>query len=1069
MSHIFISYVEEDSSLVQEVAEGLEASGYKTWYYERDSVPGLSYLEQMGEAIDDAQAMVLVISPQSVTSRQVTTEVVRAHEQAKPFIPLLHGLSHAEFQERQSSWRQALGASTSISVSDDASQAARRIALGLKALGIEPELAPPLSSTSGVFVGREREVGELTAALEDALSGRGRIIMLVGEPGIGKTRTAAELATVAEKRGGQALWGTCHEEEGTPAYWPWVQAIRSYVRRQDGETLATQMGLGAADLAEMVSDIRVKLPDLEPRPAIEPQQARFRLFDSVASFLKSAANSQPLILVLEDLHWADKPSLALLEFIARELGDARLVVMGTYRNVELSRQHPLSQTLGELVRGPRFQQVVLRGLATGDVGRLIRVTTGTEPRDDFVEAMVDRTEGNPFFVTEVVRLLSEEGMLTPGDLRSGQGWARLIPQGVRLLIGRRLGHLSEECNQALSIASVIGREFGLEQVHRLTDDLSAVSGQALSEDRVLEVLEEATASGVLEEVEGAVGRYRFSHALIQQTLAGELSTTRRVRLHARVAAVLEQLYGDDAEANAPELAHHFAEAEASLGPEKLVHYSRIAGEQALAVYAWEEALAHFQRALAARESQPTDAESAAALAGLGRAQAATLERGQLQEAVESLRRAFDYYAQMGDGLRAVGTMLFHFPDVHGVKGLADLTQRAARLAPPDSRETGYLLSRYGMFVSFEKGDYKAAQEAFDRALHIARREKDSALEMQTLASAATVDYLHLHFQESLEKGLRAIELAQQMDDLQAQFEAREVMSLVLTMTGEPEDVPVHASEAVALAEKLGSSITLALALSLQTVLSSFRGDWNGVRDSSDKAMSALYLDYRFLIPRIWMEYQLGNFDQGAAYFDRLVPDLTLLRGNEAALVGYCARITGMHTGFEAVEAMAKTTLSSAATEPLRRIFWREALALIAAERRDPGGAVEQYVALRESGGMAPGLVGIAVDRLLGLLAHTTDQPDKASTHFEDALAFCRKAGYRPELAWSCHDYADTLLTQNGPGDHEKALKLLDESLAISTELGMRPLMERVAALQERAGSLPAKAPAYPDHLTEREG
>ena len=249
------------------------------------------------------------------------------------------------------------------------------------------------SLAGGVFVGRQREMGELKACLEDALSGRGRLVTLVGEPGIGKTRTAQELATYAGLRQAQVLWGRCYEGEGAPPYWPWVQAIRSYVRDVDPEQLRSDMGAGAADIGQVVSDVGDWLPGLETPPQLEPAQARFRLFDSITAFLKSAGRRRPLVLVLDDLQWADHPSLLLLEFVAKELGNARLMVIGTYRDVELSRQHPLSQSLGELTRSTAggFQRVLLRGLGQEDVGRFIELASGVTPPTGMVEAVHRQT------------------------------------------------------------------------------------------------------------------------------------------------------------------------------------------------------------------------------------------------------------------------------------------------------------------------------------------------------------------------------------------------------------------------------------------------------------------------------------------------------------------------------------------------------------------------------------------------------------------------------------------------------------------------------------------------------
>ena len=217
---------------------------------------------------------------------------------------------------------------------------------------IEALAAPTLNRfPGGGFVGREREMDRLREALEDALSGRGRLVMLVGEPGIGNTRTAQGFAAQAEARGVQVLWGSYYEDEGAPPFWPWLQLLRSYVRQTDPEQLRAAMGPGAADIAELVSKVRDKLPNLDPPPALEREQARFRLFDPITTFLKNVAQSQPLMLVLDDLHRADRPSLMLLQFLARQLGEGHLLVMGTCRDVELSRP-PITSTAPDLPLQP---------------------------------------------------------------------------------------------------------------------------------------------------------------------------------------------------------------------------------------------------------------------------------------------------------------------------------------------------------------------------------------------------------------------------------------------------------------------------------------------------------------------------------------------------------------------------------------------------------------------------------------------------------------------------------------------------------------------------------------------
>ena len=431
-------------------------------------------------------------------------------------------------------------------------------------------------------------------ALDDALAGHGRLLVIGGEPGIGKSRLAEELATAATESRAEVLWGRCWEAGGAPPYWPWAQAIRSHIREIDTERLRRELGADAAEIAGVVAEVREQIHDLGPSPTIDdPLTARFRLFDSLTGFLKRVARGQPLVIVLDDLHWADEGSLRLLEFVARELAEARLLLVGTYRDVELSRRHPLSQTLAELTRERLFERIVLRGLNSEDVAQFIEATCGISPPSALVSAVHAQTEGNPLFVTEVVRLLTQEGELTPERLSGSESWSMRIPEGVREVIGRRLDRLSDRCNEVLAVASVIGREFGLDQLKRLLEDYS--------EDRLLQLLEEALSARVIEEATGAIDRYQFTHALIQETLADELSLTRRVRLHARIAEALEALYGEDSDQHAAELAHHFAQAQTLLGPDKLVQYSLVAGESALAASAHEQALAHFERALAAKE------------------------------------------------------------------------------------------------------------------------------------------------------------------------------------------------------------------------------------------------------------------------------------------------------------------------------------------------------------------------------------------------------------------------------------------------------------------------------------
>jgi predicted ATPase len=446
---------------------------------------------------------------------------------------------------------------------------------------------------SAVFVGRQRELRELRAALEHALGGHGRLVLLVGEPGIGKTRTAQELAAQARERHALVLSGQCYKGEGAPAFWPWVQMIRAFTRDRDPTQLLAVMGARAADIAEVVPEVRQALPGLPKPPTVELEQGRFRFFDGMTTFLRNITQEQPLVLVLDDLHWADKPSLLLLQFLAREIQSLRLFVIGTYNDAGLGRQHPLAQTLGELAREEIGQRLPMRGLNQRDVARFIEHMTGSHPGDALVSLVYRKTEGNPFFMKEIARLLASDGRLQQQD--QAASWQLTVPREIREVIGRRLAHLSEPCNRLLSVASVIGRTFSLDILEQLSN---------LAGERLIEVVEEAIAAHIVDELPCTVGHYRFSHALIHETLYDELTTTRRVRLHRRIGETLERLYASHLEPYLNELAHHFLQSAQAGMLDKAISYATRAAERAATRLAYEEAATHYSKALYAMEQDP---------------------------------------------------------------------------------------------------------------------------------------------------------------------------------------------------------------------------------------------------------------------------------------------------------------------------------------------------------------------------------------------------------------------------------------------------------------------------------
>ena len=455
----------------------------------------------------------------------------------------------------------------------------------------------------GRFIGRAKEIAALRAAIDAALGGQASLLMVTGEPGIGKTRLAEEAGAYARLHGAQVLVGRCYEGEAASPYSSFVEAIGEYVSTRPEDALKAEMGDGASDLAKLVPEIRKHAPDLTPAPATDPREERMRLFESVASFLINASKANSIVLQLDDLHWADKPSLLLLQHLARRLKSSRLLVVGTYRDVELDRSHPLSAVLADLRRERLYERVLLRGLSENEVKDLIeaiyqQVVTGGRG-ETFVRAVLRETEGNPFFIEEVLRHLVESGALYRRDGRwvsDAKSLAELgIPEGVRDVIGRRLSRLSETCNRTLAAAAVVGREFEFELLAPMT---------GFSEDEIVQAVEEALANQmVVETLERMDPRYAFAHALVRQTLYEELSLPRKQRLHLKAAQAIEAVHERNLELYVAALANHYRMAGVAADAEKTIDYSIRAGRAAYAIFAYEEAGAHWRTALELMDEQ----------------------------------------------------------------------------------------------------------------------------------------------------------------------------------------------------------------------------------------------------------------------------------------------------------------------------------------------------------------------------------------------------------------------------------------------------------------------------------
>jgi DNA-binding SARP family transcriptional activator len=448
---------------------------------------------------------------------------------------------------------------------------------------------PPAVTAShdGLFVGRAADLEALAGVYAGVVGGSRRLVLLCGEPGIGKTRLATQFALRAHDDGAIVLHGRC-DEEALLAQQPFVEALRHYVYECPQQRLAGQLQVVSRELRRIVPELADRIPDLPEPLAGDPDGARSRLFEAVCSLLCEAAQSTPVVLVLDDLHWADRATLLLLKYLARYPRPARLMVLGTYRETELDIDHPLRATLAELGRERLLEQRALAPLDAAAVSRLVGVHAGDAASPELRRIIYERTEGNAFFVVEMLRHLRESGAIgdtgePEPDPATGH---RAVPGGVKDVIGQRVARLGPEVNRLLATASVLGRTFELDVLQRLSE---------LGEDELLDGLEAAVRAHVIEEVAGTAGRYTFSHALIRDSVYGALTATRRALFHRRAGAALEQAHRLQIESYLAELAYHFAQAGSSDDLVKAIEYGTRAGEHAISQLAYEQAATHFRQ------------------------------------------------------------------------------------------------------------------------------------------------------------------------------------------------------------------------------------------------------------------------------------------------------------------------------------------------------------------------------------------------------------------------------------------------------------------------------------------
>jgi DNA-binding SARP family transcriptional activator len=899
---------------------------------------------------------------------------------------------------------------------------------------------------AGVFVGRERELAALCSALGDALEGNGRLVLLAGEPGIGKTGLAAEFARKAEERGARVRWGRCWEAGGAPPYWPWVQLIRSHARECEPGALRAQLGRGAAELAHMLPELRELFPDL-PEPATlerEDAGARFRLFDATTGFLRTVAQAWPLVLVLDDLHAADAPSLLLLRFLARELSEARILVVAAYRDRELPPDDPVATGLAELARGA-YLHLVLGGLTRMDIAGFIAKTTASKPAEPLVAAIREATDGNPLFVTEMVRLLDAEGRLEEAG-RDGRSLG--LPHGVRGAIASRLRRLSGGCREVLSLASVLGREFAV-------DDVASLSG--LERAKLLAHLDEAASARVLSVVPGAVGRLRFSHALVRDTLYDELPPARRAGLHQRAAAVLEAL----PDTRTAELAHHFLRALPEAPLDKALDHACRAADEALSLLAYEEAARLYETALTALTlsrgtREPMRCELLLAVGGAQIRGGDGARAKQTFLAAAALARRLELPEKLARAALGYGGR-FVWARAGSDERLVPLLEEAlAASGEQDSALRARLCTRLAAALRDQPARQPRA-ELSRQGVAIARRTGDRAALAYALAGCYAAVWWAENAKERLALADELIALAETIDDRERAVEGHGYRMHALLELGELEAARAELAIRGRLTNEMRQPAQLWIQLVLEGMWSLFLGR---LEEAEAKICAAGEHGHRAQSEDAHAMHQLQLFAlrREQARLEEIEDSLVhCARANPSRPVFRCA-LAILHCELdhepEARDLFAALTVDEFASLPRDGdwLFEMTLLAEVCDFLADAERAASLYRRLLPYAGST--VFGLSAEittgvtaRYLGILASATGRFERAARHFEQALAVNTRSGARPSVAHTQHDYARMLLARNAPGDRDRAGELLSDCLATSSDLGMAALTARVSALR----------------------
>jgi DNA-binding winged helix-turn-helix (wHTH) protein/tetratricopeptide (TPR) repeat protein len=932
-------------------------------------------------------------------------------------------------------------------------------------------------ATPTAFVGRELEMTRLRAALADAAAGTGQLVLLVGEAGIGKSRLVDEFAIETRARGIRVLTARSHEGQGAPPFWPWMQIVRACVDEQAPAALKRALGRGGARIAQLIPEVREVLPALPVVPVLDPEHERFHLFDAFADFLKRIAGRGALVIALDDLHWADTPSLLLLQFVARALAGAHLLIVATYREVPLADEHPLASVLGELARNPGSQRLALRGFSEADLAQFVALVTQQQPPPSLVAALRETTEGNPFFVTEVVQAMVGEGRLASSEQTAACGLRIDLPQRVREAITHRLSSLSTTCLHVLTVASVIGRDFELSLLNRAL----AVSKRAPTNATLLAALDEAVAAHFI--AADRSGRYSFCHALIRQALYESLNPARRMLLHRQIGNLLEEMRNGDQEKSLAELAAHFYLAAPDGDVGKAIDYAARAGQQAMTLLAYEEAARQYQRALQGLELKPDADRRCELLLALGEAQRQAGQSGLAKEtfaaaAALARARAFQAGPQVTAPLlaRAALGVATGFAGITATGGVADtfildLLEEALRaLGEEDSALRARVLARLAVELYFSD-EPERRTDLSAQAVEMARRSGDRAALAFALNARSVAVWTPDTLAERLAVAGETMRLADEVGDRDLSLRGHMRRLGALLELGDlrtaDREIAVYAQRAKALRQPSH----LWFLATWKAMRACMRGDFE---PAEAFAREAFEIGQRAQDPDAAQCFtvQIFGIRSGGKGLEDVELPARDFATEYAAVPAWRAGMALLYAdlGNEVAARQEFEQLAANDFADLARdadwMVTMASLAQLCAFLRDGSRAALLYERLRPYAArcvvVGHGLVCLgSVERFLALLSAAQQRWEDADAHFTAAVTRNRQLGAKSLVALTQREHALMFLARNQKGDRARAMRVFDETLALARQLGMEDLTRRVLAFKEADTATPPALEVIP--------